>query len=314
MKSLTCIGLLLLALGAATAWGDTVQLKSGIQVDGKIVSQNDESITVNAGGNTVVYRTEEILKVEPNERTGELNMEEVQREVAAYEQKLQSETGATMKQHTEIQALLVKAQSTDENESGPAKDQLVELGKTVPLFRYLERFLPEYTSPLVPPVLEVMFRLDPAHMPSILRAHCTDKSPRSRATALKYLGEAKDAAATELVARGLVDYDYDVLCAATTAAGQLGLQAATPLMVARLDASGEPLVLASEKALSLIWGGERPADQTDRKAFWLKVWEAKAASVPVPYDPATLQRLAEPAAVFVHEDPAGALVEGTEGN
>jgi len=292
-----CFALLL----AAAASGDTLQLKSGIQVDGKIVSQGADTVTVNAGGNTVLYRANEILRIEPNERTGELNLEQLQQEVAEYQRKIQAETGLDVRQHGEIQQLLEKAQSTDESISGPAKERLVEMGKTMPLFKYLEHFLPEYSPRLVPPVLEVMFRIDALRARPILRAHCTDADARSRGTALEFSGQAKDPDAAELVARGLLDYDYYVLCAAAAAAGGLKLQGAAPLLIARLDDSVDPLVLACEKALTQIWGQERPPAQQDRKAFWASVWQSNASAVPVHYEAATLQPLVPPGTTFVDE-------------
>jgi HEAT repeat protein len=297
MKSHTALMLLALALYMGATAADTFYLRSGIQIQGRLIRNVEGRTLVQTGRSTVAYRPEEILRIEKNTHTGALDKAEIQARAKQRAQQRLDETGLNNAQHRQIYALLHEIQSSDRVTSANAKKALVDMGGKTDLFPYFVRYLPEYSARLVPGVLEVLARLDGRRARPLLRGHAADLHEDSRAAALLFLGKTGDRAASEIVARGLVDPSDMVRRSAAHAAAALQIKAATPLLIANLGIPDRRVQNTAKEALRMLW----KTDEAATAAQWSAYWKAHAATIENPYFPQQLRPLINPKQIYENE-------------
>lgn len=299
MKMKALLPLLVWVALTPGTWSDTFTLNTGICVDGKIVEQDKDHVVVDAGGNRMVYRTEEVLGIEANDRTGELDLKKIEEEVAKEDARFRADTGVSLRQHARIQELLEQTLSEDPETVKAAIKALVDLNAEVPLLPYFKRILPEYSPKLIPVVLSVAAKIDlKGAWPFLIQYSQSPEAP-CRIQALALFGKTEDPQALELIARGLADPNAEVRVAAAQAAGVAASKDFTPMLMANFPTGDQWIVNACEKALQVIWAVERPLDQGDRDSFWGGVWSKNPT--PSAYKPSEIRPLADETKKFIDE-------------
>lgn len=258
-----------LAAASAAAFADTLTLTNGSTVDGKVKVNSDGIYEVDAGGNLVFYRPDEVTKHEQNERDGTLNMDEIKAQVEAVQAKLTEQTGLTLEQRNRVDDLLNRIRSGSPSGKLDAKDQLVKMNQEVSLLKYLDHWLDSAPSP---ELLEAVFLVQQGASAPKMEKMLTHDNPLCRATAIELLAKMGKKDDIPQLARGLADHKLEVRLAAIYAMAALGVKEASPAL-AQMTADMEMKVSnASKQALGILWktelaGKETPGDSAAWEAF-----------------------------------------------
>ena len=297
---LPCILAILTTLAHFSA-ADTLYLKNGTRIDGTVSSDSNGIVMVQAGNRTVAYRSHELARIEKNNKTGKLDLDAIRARAKARETELIQKTGLNAQQHRRIHELLKLAQSSERSIAGPAKDELISMGAKMDLFRYLTHYLPEYSPRLVPPVLEVLFAINPYRTRPLLYAYTTDADDLCRATALKNLASFGDKSELPLVAKGLIDYKIPVRIAASYGAGYLKAKECTPLLIDNMKQDDPHLYNVASDALSYIWSTQDNPIHFEELAGWESFWAEQTFTVPSVFSAKNLVPLVPEGTVFEDE-------------
>ena len=128
VKTFSIISILLVV--KAITYADTFYLKSGIVFDGKIIGENPNGVlTIKVGTNTLYYRKDEIEKIEKNDKTGEIKIDDFIKEWEEKDKYLTQVTGLNKEQRAQIESILGKLQWGEEIDRASAKNALLELNK-----------------------------------------------------------------------------------------------------------------------------------------------------------------------------------------
>lgn len=248
---------LVLACGAASA--DTLTLTNGATVDGKVKQRSDGLYEVSAGGNLVIYRPEEVVQLETNDRDGTLNLDEVREQVRAEQERLLKETGLTQEQRDRVDDLLNRMQSGSPAERLEARERMMKLNQEVSILRYLKYW---FTNLITPALLESIYDVSPADCIDELERGVTHANYACRAKAIELLATMGHADSTDLIARGLVDHSFDVQLATIYALAKLGSKKSSNALLEMMAKPDVKLGNASQEALALLWiselGGQTP--------------------------------------------------------
>lgn len=286
------------ALLAAPAFADTITTDVGVTFDG-VVSQNaDGTYTITAGDHVLIYRKEEIVNIEKNDKTGKLDLEAVNEESRKADERLTKLTGLNLAQRARVDALLL-----DLLQDGPprikARDAILAMASECDVYKYLDFLYAEATPYTQAALIEVLFKLDAGRSVERLRASLESDHPMVRAKAIEVLGQAGDSKSGDNIARGLVDPDNSVRIAAAYALATLKLRAATPALIETLKHPDLRVSGAAKEALSQMWsdvvGDKRPSNVDE----WNAVWSANQKGVGKPVILTDLSPLADPAKPFV---------------
>lgn len=282
----------------AAHWGaaDTVTMKNGTAIDGKIIRNSGGRITVQLGDREVNVPLDDVESTEVNDkRAPVLDIAAVEREARARDAELTEKTGLNAGQREAVDELLkIFFLGSPESAQG-AKRSIMSMAATASPYRYLRIRLPEIQPDKVGPLLEVMCQMDPDGMRDILKEYATSPSEAARAAALESLARLKDRDALELMRRGTADEHPAVRIAAIHGIAALGARGATPVLL-KLLAGGDPRVQnAARDALSALWTEPgQPAVNFLQNAGWQDFWNQKAATVPDAWDPDHIEPLVPP--------------------
>lgn len=127
-----------------------------------------------------------------------------------HEQELEKSTGLSAEQREKIIAIVDRLAREDAAERGQAVKELIALNQQVDVYRFLKESRQGFGARVMPGVLEVMLALNKGETKAIVLDCLNDKTPPIRAAALELLGEHKELASLETVARGLVDSEDEV--------------------------------------------------------------------------------------------------------
>ena len=293
-------------LAGAALWGvsaaaDTITLHSGVQVHGKIVQQDEKAIVLEVGGRTVRYAPETVALTETNDKTGVLDKEALRQRAAEREAEMLALTGLTAAERRTVNKLMQESLSDDDRVAASARDALIELGKTKPVFKYLSHYVQGLTPRYVPPVLEVLVTLNADEARLVLREQAASIDESVRAKALALLGRIKDGVRKVLLCRVLVDHTDVVRIAAAEAVGVIGAKEATPLLVANVGAADRRVQNSALTALRQIWGGDGDVAALESPESWQQFWESKAGNVPNAIPASGVVPLVEAGTQFVDE-------------
>jgi hypothetical protein len=165
----------------------------------------------------------------------------------------------------------------------------------VDVFKFLEATMSSYGARTKPGVLDVLMALNREKAIPIVLSCATEPVASTRAAALKIMGEAKNIASLDTIARGMVDVDESVRVAAATALAATGSKRATPLLVEGLENNLDKRVVnACTLALSVLWSTETEKVQFDSPDGWKQFWAERAASISQPMVLAELKPLYVP--------------------
>ncbi len=298
MKKTTATVLAITLLCGLTA-ADTVYLKNGVRFDGKVTERPNGLFLIEAGPRKLVYRPDDIKRVEKNERTGHFNLEEAKARAAKRNQELTELTGLTQDQRRIVKKLLFELQRSEGNVRHEAREKLKALQGEMDAFAYLELQLPGLSNRLQPPVLEAMFYIDGTRCLPALREHIDSGIPGTRAAAIQCLAAIGDIASLPLMARGLVDSTEEVRMAAAYAMATLGAKHATPALIELLRDTELRVAGASRKALEAMWKEAAEGKLPIAVDEWRTFWEAHAAGEPIQL--AALEALVAPEDEFEDE-------------
>jgi hypothetical protein len=259
-----------LALSGAAAHADTLHFEGGITVDGKVRITQEGLYEVDAGGNLVYFRPEEVLEHEKNDKDGRLDMEQVKRESEARQAQLTQETGLTLEQRERVDELLNRIRSGTPAEILDAKDQLVKMNQDeVSIIRYLHYW---FNNLVTPELLEAMAFLNTSEFFEELQLAVEHANGACRAKAIELLAKTGRKELSPLLARGLVDHKPEVQLSAIYAMAALGEKTASPALVELSDHVDLKVSNASKQALEIIWkselgGNPAPLNTADWASF-----------------------------------------------
>lgn len=257
------------------SYSDTFTLKNGITFDGKIIVEESSNgiKTIKVGDKTLKYLDEEILTIEKNDKTGEINLDEAIKEWEKQDKLLTEKTGLNKDQRAQVEALINKMQWGEEFDRVSSKNELLELQKYMNIFSYLEYYLPSYSPETTPYILEILFKIDKNKTIKILKERIFDSAPMVRSKSIELLAIAKDPESYNLIIRGLVDPDIDVCIITNYAIAHIGLKSVTPVLIENLNHADLRIVNSSKEALNNLWKVELNGKKLESLEEWKSFWE-----------------------------------------
>jgi len=267
------------------AMPDTVYLKNGVQIHGKIISQDDKVIRMQIGDRKTAVRVSETVRTEENDKTGKVDLREARRRAEERNQELTERTGLDAKQRARVeQALSLLGRRDDPNAQAEGRRLLLALAQEMDVYRYLEHTLVGMLPYYVPGVLEVMVTLNPLRALPHVRNEVFSAYAPSRATALTLLARMQDREAVGWMVQGLLDHEWVVCVAAANAIGALGVREATPVLLENLKAFDLRIQNSSRSALENLWSTPDNPVHFAQRSDWEAFWQAQAPDVPNAYD------------------------------
>ncbi len=297
IRQIAAIAVASLVLGFA-AVADTIVLKSGVRVHGKIQFQNEETVRISIGDMERTYPATNIALVEENEMTGHFDpqaaLEDARKRLADLERK----TGLDVKQRQEIESLLFSMQSEDSEIYDRAKQTILKFHEnTAPLNKYLPYAMQTLEPNLIAGALDVFASIDTFLGARAARSHITCPAPNGRAMALTVFGDGESPDRAEILGRGMVDPDYNVRIAAARSLGKLKAKGATPLLIDAAGSGNPRLVVVANAALKSIWNTDFESQDE-----WQDHWNANKSSVDQPLVQLAMLPLVQPGEVYSAEE------------
>ena len=299
MRRSTLIAVLSLVGTAALSPADTIYLKNGVQVDGKVTTTNEGLLKLQVGDRTVIYRPSEVSSIEQNDRSGVLDREAA---VARWQERnaeMTRLTGLDDEQRMRVKNLLYKLQREDERPA--AQRELVALQEQMDVFRYLEYRFPGLSDRLSPWALEIMAYIDAKRALPTLREALEKNIYATRAKAIEILGKIGDRESTAFIARGLVDHAPEVRFSAAYALAALKSRQATPALIDLLQDGDRRVRNASMDALRALWADVIGQETYNTTEQWEALWAAQSGTVPGSIKLAALSPLVPPEEEFQDE-------------
>lgn len=259
------------------AAADTLYLKDGVQIDGKISAMPNGLYQVRIGDRTILYRESEVDRVEQNERTGRIDRQEALRRWAEQDKQLTEQFGLSAEQRRKVDALLYKLQREEERVG--ARNQLIAMQQEHDILPYLAFRFTEVSHRLSPWVLETLAYIDARRVLETIRGAVLHPYFGTRAKAIELLGMLQDKASVELVARGLVDHKPEVQFPTAYALANLGAKEATPALTDLLGSTDQRVRNASLDALQKLWAAELGDAKPEQAEQWAEIWKSHAISV-----------------------------------
>jgi hypothetical protein len=293
--------LLVCAALAPTAAADTIHMKNGVPLDGKVVSENASVVKVQVGDRTVTLRKDEVARIVPNDRTGAFDKEKALQEARKRDEELTKQTGLNAAQRHEIKQILGLLARNDPEMRKEGKQRLLTMARDMDIIKYFEQTLPALLPRYVPGVLEVLVELNPLRARPLLVDSTTNVDAACRAKALELLGQMGDARSAELAARGLLDHHHAVRASAAMAFAQLETKAATPMLIERLNDGDAHVRSAAGLALSRAWGTVDAENAPENKREWQAYWKEHSAQVAAPMKSSAFEPLVPKGARFYDE-------------
>lgn len=265
---------LLLLATAPVGVADTVYLKNGVQFDGVVtpVPENSNLFKVTAGERSLIYRAEEIDRIEKNERTGKISKEEILARWQESDKKLTEETGLTADQRRLVEGLMFELKTDNVAKRMSVREQIIALQKEFDAYKYLAAQLPGASTLIAPYLLETLAYMDGPRTVPLLEEAALHNYAGMRSMAIEVLGRVGVSASKPLIARGLVDHMQEVQISAAYNLAKLGAREATPALIELLANPDQRVSNASREALRALWNGllpdPAPASVSEWKAFW----------------------------------------------
>jgi len=280
---------------------DTFHLRTGVQVDGVEELRQNGVIHVRAGNRVVRLREDEVVLIEKNNRTGALNMEEIRAQAEAKNRELTEKTGLDAPQRARVDALLEDLWSGVDAKAADARKALLKMAETVPIFAYLALLLPQTHPPSMPPLMEVMFEINPPGTHPFLRELAAHAHGPVREKALLLLGKCRDRSDLDLIARGMKDHVAEVRIEAARALGALGDRRATAVLMLGIVSGDLRWVNVSLDSLRKLWQDVDPdtVKTLEKQQDWMGFINAHRDAMPEVLDPDSLEPLVPPGTEFV---------------
>lgn len=303
MKRGIAIGIAVSMFGAG-ANADTLFVKNGPALDGKVVRINEHAVALESGNGRIVFQNDEIDRIEKNEKKGTYDYSAFHPIALEHERELEKRTGLTARQREEILGLVDRLAQEDSLERKNVIKQLVSMQQKVDVYRFLNESRGGFGARLLPGVLEVMVQIDKTATKPIVLDCTTDKVAGNRAAAIAIIGRVREYGSLETIARGLVDEDVEVRVTAAAALAEARDKRATPALLEGLADTNQRVVNACMAALSRLWSTDEAQVEYKTADEWAAFWKERASGVSAPIQTAALKPLfvTEPGTyVIAHE-------------
>lgn len=291
--------LLLAAMVTSYCVADTVHMRNGVQIHGKVKSQDEKRVTLMVGKREVILRAKEVARVVENDKTGVLDRKKMIAQAQKQQQELLETTGLNAQQRNKV--LRAMALLMDPMKRAEGKRIVLAVAEEADVFRYFEWYLPSMLPRYIPSVLEIMVQLQPSRMKPILHEQCSNTDIDTRAKAIELIGRLQDQGAALLCARGLVDHEAAVRVAACHALGELRCREATAALLENLKAPDAGIQNAGRDALLRIWSGQPGVADFQSDEEWVALWQRQASSAPMAFKAHALKPLVEHGVQFEDE-------------
>jgi hypothetical protein len=259
------------------AGADTLYLKNGVQVEGKVITTPEGLLKLQVGNRSVFYRPDEVERIEENDRTGVLDREAAIAQWRVRDEELTHETGLNAEQRDRVKTLMYQLQREDERPA--AQRELVALQKEMDVFRYLEYRFPGLSDRLSPWGLETMAYIDAKRALPTLRDALEKNIYLTRAKAMEILGKIGDRESAVAIARGLVDHAPEVQYTAAYALAELKARQATPALIELFDEADRRVRNAAQEALQAMWADKTGNETYNTREQWEALWQTQSATV-----------------------------------
>jgi len=236
-----------------TAAADTLYLKTGVAVHGKVTDKGNGVFELEAGGRKVMYRAKDVVSVEKNDKTGVRSWDEVEAKVESRLEKMERLTGLTLEQRTRVDRLVADLATASPAQMQQIRETFIQLHQDWGLAKYF-KWTFGFSKP--PWLLVAMVWIEPGEAIPILQEAAENPYFETRARAIELLGRLGHRDSAPLVARGLMDHTFDVKLAAIYALGNLNSRAATPALIEMIGQPDIKLANAAREALAAIWQTE----------------------------------------------------------
>lgn len=280
---------------------DTVYLNNGVSFDAVVTERSDGLYSIDAGGRKLIYRPDEITRIEPNDRTGALDTNAIKASWAKQDAELTQLTGLTAEQRRKLDPLIYALQSDSPAERKSVRETLMGMQEEMDVFRYLAYRQPSLSHRLAPWVLEAMFFLDPRRVLDPLRENTQHRDFNTRAKAIELLGRMRDIESAQLIARGLVDIKFEVRIMAAYALANMGAKNATPALIQSLTHPDLRVSNAAREALQALWNAITGNAKPQTVDEWNAIWTAQQSLIGEGINLAALEPLIQPEEEFQNE-------------
>jgi hypothetical protein len=271
-------------------WADTVYFKDGSALDGVITFPDANTVVVLSGPARMTFPASEVARVEKNDKKGDFKSISVIKG-KQHEDALFQRTGLTAPQRDAVRAAVDPLWSPDEAQRSAARKKLVAMSKDMPVFQYIESFLP-YSKPLLAPeLMKALVEIDPQRAKNVVGGYVQDVAPGNRASALQLIASYKKDEDLDTIARGLVDPDSSVRVAAAHAVAEAGAKRATPALIEALKSPDLKVQNAVRAALKGVWSSENMQVDLKTPEEWRTFWAGKAGNIKDPLEPKDLTPL-----------------------
>lgn len=277
--------------GVVIASGDTLYLRSGIQIHGIVQHKEGEHLVVRIGDRIVRIPSDSVLRIEENDNDGSFDREAAERAVENREQELLAETGLTREQRERLNMLIRRLDASDPATRGEARRELIQQVENPKVFAYIRNRLPAILPNYLPGIFEVLAAVNPLEAQEIIREYTTHPNYVVRGSAIELLGVIHDKGSLELILRGLLDHTYLVRMSACAALATIGVHEATPLLIDNLEHADLRVGNYAHQALMIIWEQDEQAAELKTPHEWREFWDLRRDSVPITVDLETLEPL-----------------------
>jgi hypothetical protein len=281
------------SLSAAPALADTVYLKDGSTIDGTVVTSDGNSVVLEIGKGKTTLAAADVQRVEKNDKKGQVQALSILY-ANQHENDLDKRTGLTAKQRDAVRAVVDPLWSPDEAERSAARKKILAMSKEMPVFKYLESYLPYAKGLVAPEIMQTLVEIDTVKAKDTVLPFTQNCDPANRAKAIEIVSSYKNAEDAETLARGLVDVDDTVKIAAAHAVAAIGSKRATPALIEALRSTDTRVQNASRDALNQLWGNGSADAALSTPEQWDSFWRGKAKEVKDPLVPSALEPLVSP--------------------
>lgn len=284
----------------ASVYADTIHMKNGVRIEGKVLRSEDQRVVVQIGAREVRLRQDEIGTIEKNNKDGSLDLAEIRRQALERDQELTAQYGLTNEERQSIMSSIESLTDSDPVKQGEARRSLLAFAAEKNIFAFLKDTAETSLPWVIPALLRIMVEIEPTQTESLARSMAFHVEENVRAAAIEVLGLTKDKSSMVLMMRGILDHTSVVQMASCSALAAIKAREATPLLLRRINAADLRVHNYAVEALAIIWGLDREEASANNKEQWEEFWNTHKANILPTVDLETLEPLVPPDTYFRH--------------
>ncbi len=284
---------LLMLLAGVSASADTIYLKDGSSLDGTVKQSDADKVLIEIGKGQMTLSPADVARIEKNDKTGSEKNLSILR-AKQHTDDLYQRTGLTAQQRDDVRAAMDPLWSPDEAQRTDARKKLLAMNKEMPVFKYLESYLPYAKNLIAPEIMTTLVQMDPAKAKDTVLSFTQNPDPVSRSKALELAASYRNDGDLDTIARGLVDVDNTVRIAAARAVAIAGGKRATPALIEELKSADPRVRNASREALKYLWSTGGVNVDLSTLEEWGAFWNGKAHAFKEPISVSALTPLVSP--------------------